>query len=93
MDIFNHEKIYHEFHNKIPHLEGGIQIFNQSVKSPFEELSPPQEALSTPSNKEDPLSDVIERIGRLKHDETPFQSTKQPGQSQQGPPKWLTKTL
>jgi hypothetical protein len=36
---------------------------------------------------------VIDRIGRLNLDSAPTQSTEQPGPSQKGPPKWLTKTL
>jgi hypothetical protein len=38
---------------------------------------------------------VIERIENLRLDEnsTPSQSIEQPGLSQKGPPKWLTKTL
>jgi len=41
------------------------------------------------------LDDVIERIEKMRLDEnsTPSQSTEQPGLSQKGPPKWLTKTL
>ena len=42
---------------------------------------------------DDTLSDVINRIGRLNLDSVPTQSTEQPGPSEKGPPKWLTKTL
>ena len=57
--------------------------------SSSEALSPPHETPTT----DDTLSDVIDRIGRLNLDSDPTQSTEQPGPSQKGPPKWLTKTL
>lgn len=41
----------------------------------------------------DALNDVIDRIGRLNLDSVPTRSIEQPGPSQKGPPKWLTKTL
>jgi hypothetical protein len=93
LDRFNHAKYFQEFDNEIPHLEGGIPILDQSMESPSEALSPPHEVPTTSSDQEDTLSDVIERIGRLNLDSTPSQSTEQPGPSQKGPPKWLTKTL
>eukprot|EP00253_Pinus_taeda_P006706 PITA_06706 len=75
--------------NQIPHLEGGIPILDQHVESSSEEYSPPSETPTT----DDALSDVIDRIGILNLDSLPTQSTEQPGPSQKGPPKWLTKTL
>eukprot|EP00253_Pinus_taeda_P003906 PITA_03906 len=66
----------------------GTRIY-QFVESSFEAHSPPHE---TPT-ADDTLSDVIDRFGRLNLDSVPTQSTKQPGPSQKGPPKWLTKTL
>ena len=54
-----------------------------------EELSPSHE---TPTMN-DALSDVIDGIGRRNLDSVPTQSTEQPGPSEKGPPKWLTKTL
>eukprot|EP00253_Pinus_taeda_P027872 PITA_27872 len=74
---------------EIPHLEGGILILDQHVESSSEEHSPPTKTPTT----DDALSDVIDRIGRLNIDSLPTQSTEQPGPSQKGPPKWLTKTL
>eukprot|EP00253_Pinus_taeda_P034645 PITA_34645 len=67
----------------------GIPILDQPVESSSKALSPPQE---TPT-MDDTLSDVIDIIGRLNLDSVPTQSTEQPGPSQKGPPKWLTKTL
>ena len=43
--------------------------------------------------RDDTLSDVIDRIGRLNLDSVPIQSTEQSGPSQNGPPNLLTKTL
>eukprot|EP00253_Pinus_taeda_P007929 PITA_07929 len=74
---------------KIPHLEGEIPILDQHVESPSEEHSPSHE---TPTMDDD-LSDVIDRIGRLNLDSVPTQSTEQFGPYENGPPKWLTKTL
>jgi len=59
------------------------------VESSSEEHSPPHETPTT----DDALSDVIDRIGRLKLDSVLTQSTEQPGTSEKGPPKWLTNTL
>ena len=59
------------------------------MESSSEALSPPYETPTT----DDTLSDVIDRIGRLNLDSVPTQSTEQPGPSEKGPPKWLTKTL
>ena len=59
------------------------------MESSSEALSPLHE---TPTMY-DTLSDVIDRIGRLNLDSIPTQSTEQPGPSEKGPPKWLTKTL
>ena len=39
----------HEFDNGIPHLEGGIPILDQSLKSPFSTLSPPHKEISSTS--------------------------------------------
>ena len=89
MDIFKHAKSFQEFDSQIPHLEGGIPILNQSMESSFEALSPSHEE----PTMDDTLSDVIDRIGRLNLDSIPTQSNEQPGPSQKGPPKWLTKTL
>ena len=91
MDRFGHAKSFREFDNEIPHLEGGIPILDQFVESSSEALSPPHEAPST--DQDDTLSDVINRIGRLNIDSILSHSTEQPGPSQKGPPKWLTKTL
>jgi hypothetical protein len=68
----------------------------QSLKSPFKAPSSPHEEVpATSSEPEVQLDDVIERIETLRLDEnsTPSQSTEQPGPSQKGPPRWLTKTL
>eukprot|EP00253_Pinus_taeda_P029221 PITA_29221 len=89
LDRFAKMKSFQEFENQIPHLEGGIPILDQHVESSSEEYSPPSETPTT----DDALSDVIDRIGRLNLDSLPTQSTEQPGPSQKGPPKWLTKTL
>ena len=62
---------------------------NQTVESCPEALSPPHEEKTT----DDTLNDVIDRIGRLNLESVPTQSSEQPGPSQKGPPKWLTKTL
>eukprot|EP00253_Pinus_taeda_P009397 PITA_09397 len=62
---------------------------DQHVESSSEEHSPPHETPTT----DDALSDVIDRIGRLNLDSVQPQSTEQPGPSEKGPPKWLTKTL
>ena len=67
----------------------GIPILDQPMESSSEALSPPHE---TPT-RDDTLSDVIDRIRILNLDSFPTQSMKQPGPSQKGPPKWLTKTL
>eukprot|EP00253_Pinus_taeda_P036646 PITA_36646 len=74
---------------KVPHLKGGIPILDQPVESSSEALFPPHENPTTI----DTLSDVIEKNGRLNPDSVPTQSTEQPGPSQKGPPKSLTKTL
>ena len=89
LDRFTHAKSFQEFDNVIPHLEGGIPILNQTVESYPEALSPPHEETTT----DDTLDDVIDRIGRLNLESIPTQSSDQPGPSQKGPPKWLTKTL
>jgi len=89
LDKFAKTKSFQEFDNQIPHLEGGIPMLNQHVESSSEEQSPLHETSTT----DDPLSDVIDRIGRLNLDSVPTQSTEKPGPSQKGPPKWLTKTL
>ena len=44
------------------------------MESPSKVLPPPHEVLGTPSNQEDPLSDVIERIERINIDATHSQS-------------------
>ena len=59
------------------------------MESSSESLSSPHE---TPT-MDDTFSDVIERIWIFNHDSVPTQSMEQPGPSQKGPPKWLTKTL
>eukprot|EP00253_Pinus_taeda_P030787 PITA_30787 len=64
-------------------------ILDQHVESSSEEHSPPHE---TPT-MDDALIHVIDRIGRLNLDSVPNQSTEQPGPSEKGPPKWLTRTL
>ena len=89
MDKFAKTTSFQEFDNHIPHLEGEIPILDQHVESSSEEQSPLHEIPTT----DDPLSDVIDRIGRLNLNSVPSQSTNQPGPSQKGPPKWLTKTL
>eukprot|EP00253_Pinus_taeda_P023640 PITA_23640 len=89
LDRFAKAKSFQEFDNQIPHLEGGIPILDQHVESSSEEYSPSTETPTT----DDDLSDVIDRIGRLNLDSIPTQSTEQPGPSQKGPPKWMTKTL
>ena len=89
LDRFTHAKSFQEFDNQIPHLEGGIPILNQTMESFREELSPPHEETTT----DDTLNDLIDRIGRLNLESIPSQSNEQPGPSQKGPPKWLTKTL
>eukprot|EP00253_Pinus_taeda_P003682 PITA_03682 len=89
LDRFAKTKSFQEFDNHIPHLKRGIPILDQTVESSSEEHSPPNETPTT----DDALSDVIDRIGRLNLDSLPTQSTEQPGPSQKGPPKWLTKTL
>jgi hypothetical protein len=68
----------------------------QSLESPCVAPSPPhEEFLATSSEPEVQLDDVIKRIEKMRPDEnsTPSQLAKQPGPSQKGPPKWLTKTL
>ena len=62
---------------------------NQTVESFPEALYPPHEETTT----DDTLKDVIDRIERLNLDSIQTQSNEQPGPSQKGPPKWLTKTL
>jgi len=59
------------------------------MESSSKSLSPPHE---TPTI-DDTLSDVIDKIGRLNLNSVPTQSTEQPGPSQKGPPKSMTKTL
>eukprot|EP00253_Pinus_taeda_P006826 PITA_06826 len=78
-----------EQRNKLDARSRGIPILDQFVESSFEALSPPHEAPATDDN----LTDVIDKIGRLKLDSVPTQSTKQPRPYQKGPPKQLTKTL
>eukprot|EP00253_Pinus_taeda_P034545 PITA_34545 len=70
-------------------VAGGIPILDQHVDSSSEEHSPLHETPTT----DDALSDVIDRIGRLNLDSVPTKSMEQPGPSEKGPPKWLTKTL
>ena len=36
-------KNVHEFHNEIPHIEGGIPSLDQDLESPFAAPSPPHE--------------------------------------------------
>eukprot|EP00253_Pinus_taeda_P001702 PITA_01702 len=79
----NTSKAYHLYD------EGGIPILDQHVESSSEEHFPPHETPKT----DDALSDVIDRIGRLNFDSFPTQSMEQPGPSEKGPPKWLTKIL
>jgi len=67
LDRFAKTKSFQEFDNQIPHLEGGIPILDQHVESSSEEHSPPRE---TPT-RDDALSDVIDRIGRLNLDSVP----------------------
>jgi hypothetical protein len=44
LERFTRVKTYHEFHDdEIPHLEGGVPILGQSLKSPFVEPYPPHE--------------------------------------------------
>jgi hypothetical protein len=43
LDRFTHVKTYDEFDDDIPHLEGGIPIFGQSLESYFEAPSSPHE--------------------------------------------------
>ena len=89
MDKFTNEKSFQGFGNQIPHLEGEIPILDQPMESSSEALSPPHESPTT----DDTLSDVIDRIGILNLDSIPTQSMEQPGPSEKGPQKWLTKTL
>jgi len=89
LDRFANAKIFQEFDNQIPHLEGGIPKLDQHVESSSEEPSPPHETPTT----DDALSDVIDRIGRLNLDSVPTQSMEQLGQFEKDPPKSLTKTL
>jgi hypothetical protein len=96
LDRFICVKIYHELDDEIPHLEGGVPILGQSMKSPFEAPSSPHEEVHVASSKpEVQLDDVIERIEKQRPNENsaPSQSVEQPGPSQKGPPKCLTKTL
>eukprot|EP00253_Pinus_taeda_P014389 PITA_14389 len=75
--------------NKLGARSRGIPILDQPVEYFSETLPPPHETPTT----DDTLSDVIDRIGRLNLDSIPTQSMEQPGPSEKGPPKWLTKTL
>jgi hypothetical protein len=95
LDRFTHVKIYHEFDNEIPHLEGGVLILDQCLESPFEVPSPRHvEDPTTSSKQEVQLDDVLERIERLNLDgnATPSQLIEKLGQSHKCP-KWLIKTL
>jgi hypothetical protein len=67
-------------------------IFGISFEAPS---SPHDKVLTTSSEPEIHLNDVIERIEKMRLDEnsTPSQSTEKDGPSHKGPPKWLTKTL
>eukprot|EP00253_Pinus_taeda_P019225 PITA_19225 len=89
LDRLANAKSFQEFDNQIPHLEGGIPILDQHVESFSEEHS----LLHETPTMDDTLSDVIDRIGRLILDSFPTQSTEQPGPSEKGPPKWMTKTF
>ena len=89
LDRFAKAKSFQEFDNQIPLFEGGIRILDQHVESSSEEHSSLHETPTT----DDALSDVIDRIGRLNLDSVPTQSAEQPGPSEKGPPKCLTKTL
>lgn len=68
---FNHENTYHEFDNDIPYIEGVISFLDQYIKYPSKVLPHLHDVLVTSSNQKDPLSDVIERIGRLNIDAKP----------------------
>jgi hypothetical protein len=96
LDKFTHVNTYHEFDDEIPHIEGGIPILGETLESPFEAPSSPhEEVLSTSSKHELQLDDIIQKFEKPMLDENlaPSQSAEQPGPSQKGPPKWLTKTL
>ena len=88
---FTHLDSYHEFDNKISHLEGGIPILDLSLKSPLTFATLPQEQVPSSSEHEgNRLDDVIERIGRLGTNKptntsqsVPTQSTIQPKSSKQ----------
>jgi hypothetical protein len=49
LDRFTHVKTYNEFDDEIPHLEGGIHVLGQSLESPFEAPSSPQEEVHATS--------------------------------------------
>jgi hypothetical protein len=51
LDKFTRVKAYHEFDDEIPHLEGGIPILGQSLKSPFEAPSSPHEEFHVTSSE------------------------------------------
>jgi hypothetical protein len=96
LDGFTRVKTYHECDDDIPHLEAGFPISGQSMECSFEAPSSLHEEVPITSlEPEVHLDDVIERIEKLRLDEnsTTSQSTEQPRPSQNGPPKWLTKTL
>ena len=90
---FTHVKTFHEFDNKIPHLEGGIPILDQYLEAPFTISSPPREEVPTTLVEHKvQLDDVIERIGRLVLEENETPSDDLPGCSRKIP-KWVKKTL
>lgn len=48
------------------------------MESPYETLSPRHKGFTTSSDREEPLSDVIERIERINLDLSPSQLVKNP---------------
>jgi hypothetical protein len=96
LDRFTNVKTYHEFDDKIPHIEGRILILDKSLESNFEAPSPPHEEVpSTSSEPEVHLDDVIERIEGPNLDEkvAPSLLVEQPGPSHRSPQNWFIKTL
>ena len=86
LDKFNHRETYYECDNKIPHIEGGIPILDQSLESPFEApYSPHEQVSSTSLENHGQLDDVIERIERLSLEDNESPSRKLP--------KWAMTTL